>query len=65
MKLPKGFKCSMKQNDAGMLVMEIRMTKLAHLKLLLKTAWSFDIRPLWIKPFAVAWVSVKLWFKGE
>lgn len=54
----------MKQNDADMLVMEIRMTKLAHFKLLLKTAWSFDIRPLWIKPFAVVWVSVKLMLKG-
>ena len=64
MKLPKGFKCTMKQNDADMLVMEIRMTKLAHFKLLLKTAWSFDIRPLWIKPFAVVWVSVKLMLKG-
>ena len=65
MKLPKGFKCSMKKNDANMLVLEIRMTKLAHFKLLLKTAWGFDIRPLWIKPIAVAWVSLKLFLKGE
>ena len=65
MKLPKGFKYSMKQNDADMLVMEVKMTKLAHFKLLIKTAWSFDIRPLWIKPFAVVWVSVKLMLKGE
>ncbi len=65
MKLPKGWKCSLKQNDANMLVMELRMTKLAHFKLLLKTAWSFDMRPLWIKPLAVVWVSVKLFLKGE
>ena len=65
MKLPKGWKYSMRQNDADMMVMEIRMTKLAYFKLLLKTAWSFDIRPIWIKPFAVVLVSVKLWLKEK
>ena len=65
MKLPKGWKYSMRQNDAKMMILEVKMTKLAHFKLLLKTAWGFDIRPLWIKPFAVAWVSVKLFLKGE
>ena len=65
MKLPKGWKYSMEKNDADMLVMEIRMTKLAYFKLLLKTAWGFDIKPIWIKPLAVAWVSVKLFLKGE
>lgn len=62
-KQPKGWKCSMKQNDATMIMMEFRLTKLAYLKLLLKTAWSFDIGPLWIKPFVVAWVSLKLFLK--
>ena len=65
MKQPKGWELSMKQNDANMMVMEFRLTKLAYLKLLLKTAWSFDIRPLWIKPFAVALVSLKLFLKRE
>ncbi len=65
MKQPKGWKWSMKQNDANMIVMEFRLTKPAYFKLLLKTAWSFDIRPLWIKPLAVVWVSVKLFLKGE
>ena len=55
----------MKRNEADMLVMEIRLSKLEHFKLLLKTAWGFDIRPLWIKPFAVVLASVKLWLKGE
>ena len=63
MKQPKGWKWSMKQNEANMIVMEFRLTKLAYFKLLLKTAWSFDIRPLWIKPFAVVWVSLKLFLK--
>ena len=63
MKQPKGWKWSMKQNDANMIVMEFRLTKLAYFKLLLKTAWSFDIRPLWIKPFAVVLVSLKLFLK--
>ena len=63
MKQPKGWKWSMKQNDANMIVMELRLTKLAYFKLLLKTGWSFDIRPLWIKPFAVVWVSLKLFLK--
>lgn len=64
MKLPKGWKYSLKQNDANMLTLRVRMTKPAYLKLLLKTAWSFDIGPLWIKPFAVVWVSLKLFLKG-
>ena len=65
MKTPKGWKFSMKQNDAKMIELEVKMTKLAYFKLLLKTAWGFDIRPIWIKPFAVVLVSVKLWFKGD
>ena len=54
----------MRQNDAKMLILEVKMTKLAHFKLLLKTACGFDIRPIWIKPFAVVLVSAKLWIKG-
>ena len=65
MKLPKGWKYSLKQNDANMLMLRVQMTKPAYFKLLLKTAWSFDIRPLWIKPFAVALVSVKLFLKED
>ena len=64
MKTPKGWRFSMKQNDAKMIEFEVKMTKLAYFKLLLKTAWGFDIRPLWIKPAAVLWVSAKLWIKG-
>ena len=64
MKLPKGWKYSLKQNDANMLTLRVQMTKPAYLKLLLKTAWSFDIGPLWIKPFAVVWVSLKLFLRA-
>lgn len=65
MKLPNGWEYSLKLNEAKMLVMEVKMTRWAYFKLLMKTAWSFDIRPIWIKPFAVVWVSVKCLLKGE